>query len=167
MNQNQPDENSAQHELTELRRQNAELKAGLEKKIAEQKQAEENLRQFHQKYLLLFEKSAIPTSLSTFPNGIIVEANEAFQREFGYTKQQAVGKTIFDLGITPGEESRKRILATLRENGSVRQQEMILRPASGEMGYYETNIEKLFINGQEYLLLPIRILMNTNTLKIN
>ncbi|MBN2636280.1 MAG: PAS domain S-box protein [Prolixibacteraceae bacterium] len=146
------DENSILNELAELRRKNAELKATVEKMVAEHKQPSENLRQYDHKYLLLFEKSAIPTSLSRLPEGVIVDVNEAFAREFGITKQDALGKTTLELGIIPDEYGYRQILEALKESGSVRNQEIVMYSKSGEKRYYETNIEKVNINGEEYLL---------------
>ena len=140
MNQCQPDENSAFRELAELRRQNAELKAVVDNMVAEQKQS------------LFFAKSAFPKFLSKLPDGIIVDVNEAFEREFGITKQEAVGKTAFELGINPDDEVKKQILEALNVSGSVHNQEMVLYSKSGEKRYYETNIEKVVIRGEEYLL---------------
>ena len=140
MDRSRPDENSMLHELAELRRQNEELKAIVEKMVADQKHS------------LLFEKSAIPTTLSRLPEDIIVDVNEAFEREFGIAKQDAVGKTTLDLGISPDAEGRKRILERLKKSDSVRHQEMVIYSKSGEKRYYETNIEKVVVNGEEYLL---------------
>ncbi|HCE58056.1 MAG TPA: hypothetical protein DER09_09590 [Prolixibacteraceae bacterium] len=152
MNRSRPDENSTSHELAELRCQNAELNAVIEKMTAEQKRYIQNLQLCEQKHSLLFEKSAFPATLSKLPEGIIVEVNEAFEREFGISKREAVGKTTWQLGINPDVEGRKRIIETLGKSGFVRNQEMVLHSKSGEKRFYETNIEKVVINGEEYLL---------------
>lgn len=152
MNRSRTDENSTLHELNELRRQNTELKAIIQQMTAAQKQSIKNLQQCEQKYSLLSEKSALPATLSKLPEGIIVEVNEAFEREFGISKREAVGKTTWQLGINPDVEGRKRIIETLGKSGFVRNQEMVLYSKSGEKRFYETNIEKIVINGEEYLL---------------
>ena len=139
-------------EFKDLQQQYSELKTAFDKNIAEKKRTEEALLHSEQKFFVMFEKSAFPTSLSKLPEGRIVDVNEAFEREFGLTKQEVFGKTTMELGIYPDTESRKRILEKLRKNGSVRHQEMVLRSKSGEECYYETNIDKMIINGEEYLL---------------
>jgi len=151
MDQINPDE-SPLHELVQLRQQYAELKAVHEKNIAVQKQTDEALQQSEHKFFALFEKSAFPASLSKLTDGTIVEVNEAFENEFGLIKQQVIGKTSFELGINPDEEGRTRILEALKKNGSVHHQKMVLRSKSGEKNYYETNIDKVVINGEEFLL---------------
>ncbi|AHW59594.1 PAS domain S-box-containing protein [Draconibacterium orientale] len=151
-----PGDSSRLNELAELRRQNAELKAIVEKMVAEQKQPVKNLLQCEQKYSLLFEKSAIPTSLSRLPEGVFVDVNEAFEHEFGITKQDALGKTALELGVIPDKDGHRQILEALKESGSVRHQEMVLNFKSGENRYYEININKVDINGEEYLLTTIQ-----------
>jgi hypothetical protein len=126
MNQNKPNE-SPLRELEHIRRQYAELKSAI-------------------------EKSAFPASLSKFSEGIIVDVNEAFEREFGITKQGVLGKTFVELGINPDEEVREKIYKSINEVGSVHNQEIVLLSKSGEKNYYEANIEKVFIDGEEFLL---------------
>ena len=146
-----PNESSPE-EIEQLRRQYAELKAAHEKSAAGQNQSEEELRLCEHKFFILFEKSAFPTALSKLPDGTIVDINEAFEREFGLTKQEALGKTYNELGINLDADGIKQIIEALKENNSVRRQEVVLPSKSGEKHYYETNIEKVVINGEEYLL---------------
>ncbi|KAF0237046.1 MAG: hypothetical protein FD181_2247 [Prolixibacteraceae bacterium] len=150
-----PNESSPE-EIEQLRQQYAELKAIHEKSEAGQNQSEEALRICEHKFFILFEKSAFPTALSKLPDGTIVDINEAFKREFGLTKQEALGKTYNELGLNPDADGRKRIIEALKENNSVHRQEMVLFSKSGEKHYYETNIEKVVINGEEYLLNTIQ-----------
>ncbi|WP_321371468.1 PAS domain S-box protein [uncultured Draconibacterium sp.] len=63
-----PYEDSQLHEFAELRRQNEELKAVIERMVSTQK------------YFLLSDKSAFPSTLSKLPEGIIVDFNEAFEQ---------------------------------------------------------------------------------------
>ncbi|HPR32304.1 MAG TPA: PAS domain-containing protein, partial [Prolixibacteraceae bacterium] len=139
-----PDENSTLHKLAELRRQNAELKAIVKKMSTEKK------------YFLLFQKSSFPTILSKLPEGVIVDVNKAFEKEFGFTKQEAIGKTPLELSIAPDEEGERRILEALKKADSVHHHEMVLFTKSGEKLYYENNIDKIIINGEEYLLNTIQ-----------
>lgn len=120
--------------------------------ITDRKETERALRESEATFFTLFEKLPYAAALSKMSDGIFVAVNEAFELEFGYSRQEVLGKTSFELGISPDKESRVRILDTLRESGSVRHQEMILHSKSGETCYYETNIDRVVINGEEYLL---------------
>ncbi|PKP32291.1 MAG: hypothetical protein CVT99_06020 [Bacteroidetes bacterium HGW-Bacteroidetes-16] len=156
MDPNSHNESPPLHELEQLRQQYAELKAAYEKNIAGQKQTDGALLQSEHKFFVLFNKSAYPASLSKLPDGIIIDVNEAFEREFGLTRNEVLGKTSVELGINPDEAGQKRIIETLREYDFVRNQEMVLRSKSGDLCFYETNIDKVVIGGQEYLLNAIQ-----------
>ncbi len=120
--------------------------------ITERKRAERALRQSEQKFYILFDQAAFAASLSRLPDGVIVEVNETFERAFGYTKQEVVGKTSMELGINPDSEGRARILAALKEQGSVRNLELTLRTKSGESRIYTVNVDLVDIGDQRYVL---------------
>lgn len=119
--------------------------------ITERKRAEEALRTSEEKFSILFEKSALAIVLSTLPDGLIMNVNEAFERIFGYTKQEAHGKTTLELGINPDAEGRVRSLAALKEYGFVRDLEVMLRVRSGELRLMSVNIDFINIGGQKHI----------------
>ena len=131
---------------------NARLFEQVQNELTERKQAEEMLRENEQKFSILFEKSSFAVSLSRLPDGAIVDINEAFERAFGYTKQEILGKTSLELGINPAAEDRTRLLAVLQEHGSARNQEMTLHTKSGEVRIFSVNIDLVDIGGQKYIL---------------
>ncbi|MBU1369213.1 MAG: PAS domain S-box protein [Bacteroidetes bacterium] len=120
--------------------------------ISDRKMTEQALRESEEKFFTLFEKLPFAVTLSKVPDEKFIAVNEAFEREFGFTKHEALGKNSKDLGINPDAEDRKRILEKLKASNSVRNQEMVLHSKSGEKHYYETNIDQVNINGEEYLL---------------
>ena len=120
--------------------------------ISERKQTEKALRLSEQKFFILFEKSAFIVLLSRLPDGVFTNVNEAFERVFGYTKQEAIGKTSLELGINPDEEGRARILSVLKEHGSARDQELALHTKSGEMRIFSVNVDLMDIGDQKYIL---------------
>jgi PAS domain S-box-containing protein len=120
--------------------------------ITERKHAEEALQQSEQKFSLLFEKSPFALALSRMPDSVIVDVNEAFESIFGYTKSEALGKTSLELGINPDAEGRARILAALKENGSVQDLEVPLRTKSGEYHIMSVNLAHMNIQDQKFIL---------------
>ena len=120
--------------------------------ITERKQAENALQESKQMFFTLFEKSAFTASLSRLPDGVITNVNEAFERAFGYTKQEVIGRTSLELGINPDEEGRARILAALKEHGSARNQELTLHTKSDEERIFSVNVDFLNIGDQKYIL---------------
>ena len=58
--------------------------------------------------------------------------NDEFQKAFGYSKEEALGKTAVELGINPDAEHRRQIIDDLQQIGSVRNLEIELFNRSGE-----------------------------------
>jgi PAS domain S-box-containing protein len=119
--------------------------------ITERKQAEEALRESEQKFSIIYYKAPFAAALSRLPDGVIVDVNEAFERVFGYTKQEVIGKTSLELGINPDSEGRTRITAELQAQGSVRDMELMLLTKSGIERVFLMNIDLVGISGQRYI----------------
>ncbi len=109
------------------------------------------LRRNEEKFFVLFEKAGFAASLSKLPDGTIVDVNQAFEKAFGYTKQEAIGKTSLELGINPDDEGRARILALLKAHGSAQGLELALRVKSGEVRTFSVNVDIVEIGGQQYI----------------
>ncbi len=120
--------------------------------ITERKLAEEALRQSEQKFSVIFEKAPFAAALSKMPEGAMVDVNEAFEKVFGYAKQEVIGKTSLELGINPDNESRKRIFAELQARGSAHDMEMTLRTKPGDARTFSLNIDLVSINDEKYIL---------------
>lgn len=120
--------------------------------ITEEKKVEAALRESESKFSLMFDKAPFAATLSALPDGIIVDVNEAFERTFGYSRAEAVGKTTAELGINPDGESRSRIVADLQRLGSVRDLEMTLQTRSGDRRVFSVSIDLVDIGGQKYIL---------------
>ena len=125
---------------------------GVNYDISARKQAEIKLSESEQKFSSLFNKSVYATTLSRLPDGVLVDVNEAFEQDFGYTRQEAIGKTSLELGFNPDAEGRARILAEIKEHGSARNHELPLRTKSNEMRIFSVNIDMVDIDGQKYIL---------------
>ena len=139
----------------ELRTQTEELgiqAEALRERTGELSLANEQLRQSEQKFSILFEKASFSAALSRFPDGAFLEVNEAFERTFGYTRQEVIGRTSLELGINPDPEDRARILTVLQEHGSVGDIELKLRTKSGAARLFMLNIAFVEIGGQKYIL---------------
>ena len=120
--------------------------------ITEFKKAEIALKSSEQKFSILFEKAAFAASLSRVSDGVLELVNEAFEKAFGHSKQDAIGKTSLQLGINPDEEGRQRILAQIKNFGSARNQEIALYTKSGEARFFSVNVDLMDIGNEKYIL---------------
>jgi PAS domain S-box-containing protein len=107
------------------------------------------------KFATLFQKGASAAVFSRLPAGSIVDVNEAWERDFGYSKEAVIGKTSLDLKmISPG--TRERIKNELIRQEFLRDVEMTLRTKSGEERVFLGSLDLLKIDGQEYVLSTYR-----------
>ncbi len=88
----------------------------LENEIAERKKAEEMLRESEEKYRAMFETSRVGMTTCKM-DGTLIEFNQAFLDIIGYTKEEALQLTYWN--VTPKEfaEQEARQLRSLKEIG--------------------------------------------------
>jgi PAS domain S-box-containing protein len=120
--------------------------------ITERKQAGFLLRDSMLMNKALFEKAAYAVALAKLPDGIFVEVNEEWIRLFGYSKDEAIGKTSLESGCKPNSVVREHIVAELKKEGHVRNVEVILIPKNGVALTMLADINLFTVGGQEYLL---------------
>lgn len=127
-------------------------KARVSKEISEFKRIKEELSKSEVLFSTIFEKSAFVSVLSSLPDGVLVAVNEAFERVFGFAREDALGKTTLALGINPDAEGRTRVLEELKKKNSVRNLELRLHTKSGEEKFFAVNVDVIEIGERKYIL---------------
>jgi PAS domain S-box-containing protein len=79
---------------------------GVIKDITDQKRMEKTLEESEKKFKLLYEKAPVPYHTLS-PTGLITDVNENWCQTLGYTKEEVLGKSIFDF-ISEGERMKAR-----------------------------------------------------------
>ncbi len=124
---------------------------------AERKRTEDALRESEQKWSVAFAKAPYASTLSVIPSATLLDVNEAFEKIFGYTKQDAIGKTPAELGINPETlEHRARIAQELQTRPSLCDIEYDLVTKAGEVRNCLVNMNVIHVAGQDYLLQSIQ-----------
>jgi PAS domain S-box-containing protein len=103
------------------------------KDIAAEKEAKEALRESEEKFRKAFVVGADAFYVSTLEEGRFVEVNDRFVEVFGYSKEEAVGRTSLQLGLYANPPDRGRLLSELKTKGSARNLELNLRRKDGEV----------------------------------
>ena len=114
--------------------------------------ADEPLLRDERKLFLFFSQTSFAVALSKAPSGVLVDVNKAWVELFGYTRQEAIGKTTLELNIDTDAEAQARILAQIQQNGSAHDIEVALRTKSGQWRTFLTNVDMVGIGGQTYML---------------
>ena len=99
--------------------------------ITERKRTEEAMRESEERFHAVFDHSPIVVALMSVPEGRVVELNAASVAAFGYTRDEAIGKTTAELGIWVNPSERDLYIERLRTEGAVSGQEVTMRRRDG------------------------------------
>jgi len=116
--------------------------------VTELRLAEETLRESEEKFAKAFRSSPALMSISTFGEARFIDVNDAFTRVGGYSREEVIGHTLYELGLTGKEWYRDTVLQTLEEGGKVRNLEMEFRTRSGEIRLGLFSVERVEISGK-------------------
>ncbi len=119
---------------------------------AERRRTEESMRVSQEKFAKAFSASPDFITISNLKTGRFLEVNESFLNASGYTREEVVGKTVFDLGAWGNRQDRTRLRSLLAEQGRVRDLEVELRKKTGEIMMGLLSGEIIDLEGEPCLL---------------
>jgi PAS domain S-box-containing protein len=120
--------------------------------ITERRQAEAALQRSQTLFATIFRTSPAATILSTLADGRCVDANEAYSRLFGHTREELVGHTTTELNIWLSPEQRQQVVTELSRHRHLENVELTLRTKSGALRNTVAAGEIITIEGQPYIL---------------
>ncbi|MGD9010199.1 MAG: PAS domain S-box protein, partial [Desulfobacteraceae bacterium] len=120
--------------------------------IAERKQAEEALALSEEKYSKAFNNSPVWVVLSDLETGRLIEVNQTFLDDLGYTRDEVIGRPSAEVGGWENPDDRRIILETIKEQGHIHDYEYQRRTRSGKALTMLFSGEVIDIGGQACLL---------------
>jgi PAS domain S-box-containing protein len=120
--------------------------------ITERKQAEVNLQNLAQKFAKAFSCSPDSITISTLQEGRFIEVNDSFVKLSGYERDEAIGKTSFELNLWVNDRDRLSLLQELQATGVVRNLEFEFRQKSGKIITTQLSAEIIDLDGLPSLL---------------
>jgi PAS domain S-box-containing protein len=131
----------------------------LEKRIEELRSAQEALKQAegHQqvsedKFQKVFRSSPIAFSITTLEEGRFLDVNVAFEKRYGYSREELIGHTVLELGMWKNSLDRARLVTHLQAGGPVRNVVTELRLKSGEIKVTAYSADRIQFDGQTCIL---------------
>ncbi len=94
--------------------------------LTRRKQAEEALRESEGKFSRAFHSNPHPMSIVTLDEGRYLDVNNSYVRTFGFSREELMGRTTVEMGITKSSEVRMRMLQILEETQGVKNLEVEL-----------------------------------------
>ncbi len=128
------------------------VQTDLQKALAEQIIIGQSLRETEERFEKAFRASVTGIMITTFRDGVILDANEAYLKLLGYRYEELIGRptTEMDIYLTP--EDRTKILQKLLKDGIVRNQELQLRAKTGEIKSVQCSIQRIETMGRDHLI---------------
>ncbi|MDQ7785432.1 MAG: PAS domain S-box protein [Desulfomonilaceae bacterium] len=123
-------------ELYELRRRVTDL--------------EHTHRRTEEKFTALFRMSPVWMTLSRADDCTLTEVNQAFLDNFGFSREEVLGRRSVDLGMW-NPEQRDAMMKRIEIDGAIRNGEVVLRTHAGQPRHNVINTEPLEIEGTKYL----------------
>ncbi len=90
------------------------------------------LRQSELKFATAFASSPVAASIATLSEGLIIEVNANFERDFGWTMAELKGRTALGLGLWPDGQRRQQFAEILNRHGRTVNYETIWHHRNGE-----------------------------------
>jgi PAS domain S-box-containing protein len=115
-------------------------------------QSEEGRRVSEDKFQKVFRSSPIPFSITTVNEGRFVDVNAAFERRYGYSRVEVIGRTVGELGIWEDPKDRALMITQLQQRGPIRNIITRLRTKSGEVKTTAYSADKIQFDGQSCIL---------------
>ena len=101
--------------------------------ITERKQAEIALQQSEQRFAKTFNSAPIAASIARLDDGRFIEANPSYERDFGWTKADLIGKTSIEVGLWADNAMRQPWAETIQREGHLIGFETTWRHKNGEL----------------------------------
>ncbi len=120
--------------------------------ITERKLADLALRQSRQMFSAAFESCPIAASIATLAEGRFIEANANYERDFGWTKAELIGRTSLEVGFWPSASLRQAWVDELREKGRLVDYETVWLDRAGSPIHVSLSSEITELDGQSCIL---------------
>jgi two-component system, cell cycle sensor histidine kinase and response regulator CckA len=136
--------------------------SGIARNVTEKIKIERALGQSEEGYRSLLETAPDAIAINRLKDGLYMEVNRAYCQQTGYTVEETIGRTVFDLSLYVDPEERQQLLRPLKEEGRVDGLEMRYRDKDGKINHYLVSATTLRFKGEECLLV---IATNINAIK--
>ncbi len=124
--------------------------------ITEQVRAQTELRTSEEKFSKAFRSSPDAIVLTRLADGRLMEVNEGFTTMTGYSREEAVGRTMFELGLWVDVRDREEVVQTVQRGASVRNRGFRFRMKDGRELIGLTSVDMIPVGAEPHLLATVR-----------
>ncbi len=131
---------------------------GLEKGVLEHRRVEETLREGEEVYRFIMGAAPDSITIARMDDGRYLEVNEAFCRLSGYSREEAIGRTAFELNLFVDPSEQVRLIKTAKEKGGVADFDIQYRMRDGTIHDTVLSAKPLTYKGQDCLMAIVTVI---------
>jgi PAS domain S-box-containing protein len=120
--------------------------------ITTQRKVEQALRESEEKFSKAFRTSPDVMSIADLATGRYIEVNDAHEKVFGFTREEAIGRSPIELGILENTRDREQMIQRLKEQGRISNREIQARTRDGKPRTVVYSAELIELGGQQCVL---------------
>ncbi len=120
--------------------------------LTDRLQDEHALRESEERFSKIFRSSPDGVAMVDLESGRLLEANSAFERLFGYSREEMIGRTVLELQIYQDPGDRTRLVDRVRAAGSIRGHEIPCKNRNGDPVIIEFSGEVIELDGRMCLV---------------
>lgn len=120
-------------ELENTRRESLTLIENLKREITRREKIEKELRLSEEKFRLSFHTTPDAVNINRLEDGLYIEVNQGFTDITGYTEDEVVGKTSYEINIWNDFKDRERLVQGLKKDGKYYNLEAKFKTKSGRL----------------------------------
>ena len=124
--------------------------------ITERKRTEKALRVSEERYRRLFETAQDGILLLDSESGAITDANPFLMNILGYTREDLIGKRLWEVGAFIDRAASKSAFEELQQNGYIRYENLPLETKDGQSRQVEFVSNVYLVNGKKVIQCNIR-----------
>ncbi|MFA5337182.1 MAG: PAS domain S-box protein [Candidatus Omnitrophota bacterium] len=129
---------------------------GVFRDITAYKQAQEALLKSGEYFKQIFNFSPDGIVISSADEGKFIRLNEAILFMFGYSREEAIGRTARELNVWGNPNDRDILVKSLIKQKVVQRAEVMLRRKSGELFYASISLSLIEFGGKRCLITAVR-----------
>jgi len=125
---------------------------GVIREITHQRQREEALSSSEKRFATLFHLCPNTVLLTRLEDGLISEANQYFESQFGWPAEHVIGRTTLEIGLWVNPEQRAQLIKAVQKKGQAASLEVQFRASNGQIHDGILSAQKVELEGKAYLL---------------
>lgn len=132
------------------------LKNRVDVRTSELQRSEQRYRHLFEKFFKAFHATPDAIVISRASDGLLLEVNEVFLRQSGFSREEALSRTTGELNLWADPRDRQRYVDLVRKQGRVREMEAGFRTRSGEILDGLVSGESIILGDEPCVLTIIR-----------